>query len=429
MKRKVILTFTMLLATAFLSGCGVKQLKTSVTVEAGDELNLKATEILDIKESEASNVTFDVSNVDTNTVGTYEAVATYNKKEYKIEVVVEDTTAPEVTFSQRVLFANDVTACDIEQSIEAIYEVSEYEAQFVRFEKTGELMVMDEAAVNSLSEEIPVPCDQDKMKELGTEEVPTEEGIYKAVLLFKDAYDNEVYEQVYLVLDQTGAKIEEVPDTVVTVSEEQLSDEPEINKEDYSITDNVDGVIKTEDMLFELSVKDEENHEWLVKVSYTDRSGNDSFAEFLITVKEDVAENQTSTSGSSGSSTGGSNTNTSSGTTASNTSGGSYHPADTNKDGNLDEDELYAWISPDQQAMIDAGYGNVVALPSGGYGVLVHADGTANGKQGFEILGEYLESQGLTSQTSFGGAIRRENDWYGDCVTDIVPIDTSWNEW
>ena len=47
------------------------------------------------------------------------------------------------------------------------------------------------------------------MKELGTEEVPTE-GIYKAVLLFKDAYDNEVYEQVYLVLDKTGAKIEEV---------------------------------------------------------------------------------------------------------------------------------------------------------------------------------------------------------------------------
>ncbi|MEE1079134.1 MAG: hypothetical protein UIC64_08835, partial [Agathobacter sp.] len=178
MKRKVILTFTMLLATAFLSGCGVKQLKTSVTVEAGDELNLKATEILDIKESEASNVTFDVSNVDTNTVGTYEAVATYNKKEYKIEVVVEDTTAPEVTFSQRVLFANDVTACDIEQSIEAIYEVSEYEAQFVRFEEAGELMVMDEEAIGSLTKEIPVPCDQDKMKELGTEEVPTEEGIY-----------------------------------------------------------------------------------------------------------------------------------------------------------------------------------------------------------------------------------------------------------
>lgn len=429
MKRTVILTFTMLLVAAFLSGCGVKQLKTSVTVEAGDELNLKATEILDIKESEASNVTFDVSNVDTNTVGTYEAVATYNKKEYKIEVVVEDTTAPEVTFSQRVLFANDVTTCDIEQSIEAIYEVSEYEAQFVRFEEAGELMVMDEEAIGSLTKEIPVPCDQDKMKELGTEEVPAEEGIYKAVLLFKDAYDNEVYEQVYLVLDKTGAKIEEVPDTVVTVSEEHLADEPEINKEDYSITDNVDGVIKTEDMLFELSVKDEENHEWLVNVSYTDRAGNESLAEFLITVKEGSAGDETSTSGSSGSASSGSNTNTSSGTTASNTSGGSYDPADTNKDGNLDEDELYAWISPDQQAMIDAGYGNVVALPTGGYGVLVHADGTSNGKSGWEILGEYLESQGLTFQTSFGGAIRYENDWYGYCVTNIVPIDTSGNEW
>lgn len=287
-------------------------------------------------------------------------------------------------------------------------------------------MVMDEAAVNSLSEEIPVPCDQDKMKELGTEEVPTEEGIYKAVLLFKDAYDNEVYEQVYLVLDQTGAKIEEVPDTVVTVSEEQLSDEPEINKEDYSITDNVDGVIKTEDMLFELSVKDEENHEWLVKVSYTDRSGNDSFAEFLITVKEDVAENQTSTSGSSGSSTGGSNTNTSSGTTASNTSGGSYDPADTNKDGNVDADEAYWNISPSEQALIDAGYGNVVYY-DGGYGVLVHADNTANGKSGWEILGEYLESQGLTAAGSHGGVISYENDWHDCWVFDIFANEG--NEW
>ena len=64
MKRKVILTFTMLLATAFLSGCGVKQLKTSVTVEAGDELNLKATEILDIKGVKLQCY-FDLSNVDT----------------------------------------------------------------------------------------------------------------------------------------------------------------------------------------------------------------------------------------------------------------------------------------------------------------------------------------------------------------------------
>lgn len=430
MKRRLMLTFVMLLVAAFLSGCGVKQLKTSVTVEAGKDLKIKATDILDIKESEASEVTIDTSKVDTQKVGTYEATLNYDKKEYKLEVVVEDTTAPQVTFSERMLFANDVATCDISKCVEAVYDVSEYTAEFVRFEEAGELMVVDAEAISSLTKEIPVPCDQDKMKELGTEEVPAEEGIYKAVLLFKDAYDNEVYEQVYLVLDKTGAKIEEVPDTVVTVSEEHLSDEPEINKEDYSITDNVDGVIKTEDMHFELSVKDEENHEWLVKVSYTDRAGNESLAEFLITVKEDVTENETSTSGSSGSSAGGSNAaNPSSGTTASNTSGGSYHPADTNKDGNLDEDELYEWISPDQQAMIDAGYGNVVALPSGGYGVLVHADGTANGKQGFEILGEYLESQGLTSQTSFGGAIRRENDWYGDCVTDIVPIDTSWNEW
>ena len=86
-------------------------------------------------------------------------------------------------------------------------------------------------------------------------------------------------------------------------------------------------------------------------------------------------------------------------------------------------------LSPNEQAVIHAGYGVVVQLPTGNYGVLTHGDGYVNGVDGFVILENYLSALGLSARTMTGGWISSANDWYWYIAKDPVPIDTSNNEW
>lgn len=51
---------------------------------------------------------------------------------------------------------------------------------------------MDENAVKALTDKIPVSCDKDELMAVGTEEVPTEAGIYRSVMEVKDAHGNSV---------------------------------------------------------------------------------------------------------------------------------------------------------------------------------------------------------------------------------------------
>ena len=265
---------------------GVKQTKDSIVHEAGKELNIDVTDFFDVNEEAAGNITVDTSEVDTEMVGVYTATAKYKMHTYQIQVDVQDTQAPSVEFANRYVFTNNVAEADLAGMVAGAYDASEYTLKLVRFEKSGMLNVMTESALKDLTDAIPVPCSQEELAVMGTEEIPTEEGIYRAVLSATDTYGNVCYEEVYVILDTTGARIEDVPDKEVSVPSEKLAEAPVVNPGDYVIKDNVDGSIAEEDIVCELELRDEAAHEWLVHVSYTDRAGNESRAEFLIAVKE-----------------------------------------------------------------------------------------------------------------------------------------------
>ena len=493
---------------------GVKQTKDSIVHEAGKELNIDVTDFFDVNEEAAGNITVDTSEVDTETVGVYTATAKYKMHTYQIQVDVQDTQAPSVEFAIRYVFTNNVAEADLAGMVAGAYDASEYTLKLVRFEKSGMLNVMTESALKDLTDAIPVPCSQEELAVMGTEEIPTEEGIYRAVLSATDTYGNVCYEEVYVILDTTGARIEDVPDKEVSVPSEKLAEAPVVNPGDYVIKDNVDGSIPEEDIVCELELRDEAAHEWLVHVSYTDRAGNESKAEFLIVVKEgtDAPDEGSDTpdegtenpdTGNDTPDTGNENPGTETTYTYKNlnktmyavsgvnvrdlpASDGEklgklatgdavtvtgqcnetkwyridyngktgyvssnyltdtkpeeeddteYHPADTNKDGEVDDQEREDYITPIQWEIINAGYHNVIQCSDGSYAVLMHMNDEING---FDLLEEYLKKLDLEPvvETAHGGIIDADNDWYCwyvDKVQELIgPDDPEYwehNDW
>lgn len=413
----------------------LKQTKNSLEHEAGQELVFDAQDYFDVDEESAAEIAFDVSKVDVNTVGEYQVTATYENKAYTIKVNVVDTTAPIVKMSHRYIFTNDVAAADISGLFESVYDVSEYASKLVRFERSGDLSVMNEKALNTLVDAINTHASDDELKAVGSTDIPTEPGIYRSIVEVKDASGNAAYEEVYIILDTTGASINEVEDQVVTVQKDMLSAQPELDKTLYKALDNVDGSLTADDLNLEVVVRDEAKHEWIVKVSYTDRAGNESADEFLITVKEETASNADSSNDKSATSdkNNSSNKNNSSDknntsdkntttTDKNNTSNSTtqYDPMDTNKDGWVSESEEMSYVTPNKQKCIDAGYGVVVEMDGGEwYGCLMKSgDHTIDGRDGGDILYDYLTERGLEGQI-YGSYISSEKEWYFWTATDI----------
>lgn len=395
----------------------VKQTKNSLEHEAGEELVLEAKDFFDAEEDILAEMKIDTSEVNANKVGEYEATATYKSQEYSIDVKVVDTTAPKVNFAHRYVFANDAANVDLSDMFESTLDASECSVKLIRFERKENLSVMNEKALKTLTDAINTYAKAEDLKALGTTDIPTEEGVYRAVLEVADAHGNAAYEEIVLILDKTGAKIEDVADKTITVSADKLSAEPTVDKSEYIITDNVDGKIAADDITCQLELRDEAKHEWLVHVTYVDRAGNESKATFLIIVKE------------------GSTTQTGNGVTVTGNGSSSNQGGNTNSETNkkpTNNQDIGTWvptgdenvISPYMQMLIDAGYGNVVDWGNGSYGVLVHSDYTANGKYGLDILDEYLAARDLESVKSNAGIIDRDNDWYFYKVTEVRELIT-----
>ena len=495
----IVAAFVVVLIAVHLFA-GVKQTSDKMTHEAGKKLQLNVTDFFDVNEETAKEITLDTSKVDVNVVGAYEVTASYKMHKYVITVEVKDTQAPSVQFSNRYGFTNDISKMDLSVMVEGVYDASEYTLKLVRFEKSGSLNVMTEKALKALTDKIALPGNQEVLKNLGTDVVPAEEGIYRSVVSATDTYGNVCYEEVYVILDTTGARIEDVPDKEVLVSADKLAEAPTVNPDEYVISDNVDGRVSAKDIVCELELRDEAKHEWLVHVSYVDRAGNESTANFLIVVKEaantePVPEPEPSETPSENPGTSESDTQkpddgdkddvkpepsepeytykelnkTMYATSSVNvrdlpTSDGEklgklskdaavtvtgqcnetkwyridyngkvgyvsatyltdtkpeekddtvYDPADTDKDGVVDEEEAIAYTSPEEQKAIDAGYGNVVQIADEKYAVLMPADGSkVNGKTGSEILREYLAEMNLAPRNLSGGYINKEYYWY-----------------
>lgn len=365
--------------------------------EAGQELTLNPAVFFEVDEEKVSQIKFDTSAVNKDVVGEYVATAKFKNKIFEIKVTVVDTTAPMVEFANRYVFTNDIENASFNNTFEGVYDASEWSAKLIRFERKGNLEVMDEKVLKSYTDTIPLPGITEELQAIGTTDIPTEEGVYRAVMEIADVHGNTTLEEVYVIYDVTGARIDDTPDKTVIVTAEDLDKEPVPNREDYYIVDNVDGVIAKEDIICELELRDAEKHEWLVNVSYVDRAGNESKAVFLIIVEEGNVQDE--------------------------------DDADSNDDTDDDvvtDEEAAEDISPSEQMLLDVGVGVVVKFDNGNYGVLTYSDGYVNGLHGFEILTNYLSSIGLASNNQGSGGYLGANDeyrWY--IARDVYEVDDS----
>lgn len=440
----VMLLIVILTVVLMINQGNLKQTKHSLDHEVGHELVLTVRDYFDVDDETAKEITLDTSKVNTGEVGAYEVTASYKGKGYVIKINVVDTTAPKASLAVKYIFTNDAGNVDVSALFESVHDASECTTKLVRFERKGNLEAIDEKALNGLIDAINKHVTDDELRTVGTTDVPTEAGIYRGIIEIADTYGNASYEEICLILDTTGAEINEVADQVVTVKKDKLTALPELDKSLYKGLDNVDGILNADDFSYELVLRDEVKHEWLVKVSHTDRAGNTASADFLITVQEEKEQstnkpssdknnasdkatsnkdntssdkNNTSDKNNSSSDKNNTGNNNSSNSGNSSTSKPSYDPADTNKDGWVSEEEGMGYITPEKQACIDAGYGVVCEFDddeTGGkwYGILMpNADYQINGKYGWEILGDYLDEHGLDGQM-YGCWINTEKEWY-----------------
>ena len=101
MKKKEVLTAIGLTVALSMTGCASKEItqtKTETTVELGSECTIIPTDYFELgSKVNSDTIVVNTSAVDTNTVGEYVAVVTYNDNTYEIKVSVSDTTAPKIS--------------------------------------------------------------------------------------------------------------------------------------------------------------------------------------------------------------------------------------------------------------------------------------------------------------------------------------------
>ena len=334
-------------------------------------------------------------------------------EEYSTTQLQYDTTKPVVELTDRVVFTNDIEKVNsgIIEILASVKDESEYTAKFIRFEKKDVLATMDEYVLKRLEESIMDFGTDKEALSLGTEEIPVQPGIYRSVLEVADVHGNAAYREVFIVLDKTGAIINDMQDMVVKVPANMLNEKPAFDMTVIKGYDEVDGTLSSELFGIEVLLKDEAKHEWSVVVTYTDRAGNKSQNGFLITVEEEkkqTVSNDNQNKPADKPTSGGSNNNT------------QYNQKDVNKDGEVNDDEAMMYITPEKQACIDAGYGVVVELHGGEmYAVLMKdSDHIINGKDGGQILWDYLHERDLRGDVG-GCWINPANEWYWYIAEDI----------
>lgn len=276
MKKSLVIGILTVIMSLSLVGCVPKQIKDSITVEAGEELSLEAEDFF----SSADGVTFDTTDVDTSKVGEYEVTATYKNNDYSITVRVEDTTAPEFELVEDSIVTNDVDSLDAESLIASVEDVSKTTA------------------------------------ELKLDEEPTEDGDYTASVVVTDEYGNSSEKSISIAVDTTAPVISGVKD-------ETVSAEPTVESLNYTAEDSRDGEVSVE-----TSIEKTGDSEYTVTAVAKDKAGNGAKETAILTLEDEkTASNDSNSTTKNQSTSKGSSKSTSKSSSSQSTSQAEAQPA------------------------------------------------------------------------------------------------------
>ena len=217
----------------------ITQTTEKMYIEAGEKFSLKASDFLMFDEEYADMITIDMSEVDTLQVGEYEVIATCEDKEYVLTIFVRDTTAPTIELNERVFYyTKDSVWGELDTIIAEVSDLSEVSEKIIGYEYIGDLTEVNREYVATLTDNVP----SQPMLEGLTEEIPTESGVYRMVIIVEDAYGNATYEEVYIVFGNVltptinvEEPIEEIQDTITVEYNKVLPYTDENGAEGYIV--------------------------------------------------------------------------------------------------------------------------------------------------------------------------------------------------
>lgn len=265
-----------------LCGCGKPELKKeSITIEVGNELELNAGDFFETSEKKLEKISFDTSKIDTEQPGDYIAEAKYEKEKYVIKVKVEDTIAPVVKMRRDYIFTNDYKTFDYASIIESIDDATKCTVILDGIcKKITNFSTIDEEVIQELTGKL------SEASGTGTKEKIeiTEDGIYNGVLKISDTSGNSTYKKIIIFYDTTAPSVKNFSN--FTVEQEDVTSKPEVDFTRYTIIDNFDGEITTENIHTLVNLIDKEKHQYKVSIMSKDRAGNTLEASCILTVRK-----------------------------------------------------------------------------------------------------------------------------------------------
>lgn len=209
-------------ALTALTGCGkIEVISETVKVELGQELSEDPRDYVAAdKEDQYEDVVIDLSGVDTNAVGTYEASVTYKDTVYTVTVEVVDTTAPEIDPAEliEVQAGAELTAEDI---LGTVTDLADVECVITSVNKVAEIAEFKEGMTAS--------ADADNGEELTAVELE-EEGIYEVTAYAVDASGNRTGAAALVIADATAPALEEESYEITVDASGYETDETDIDE-------------------------------------------------------------------------------------------------------------------------------------------------------------------------------------------------------
>ena len=259
MKKRNILLTTAFVGALSLGGCGKAELKPlaeQIEVELGSSLDENVTAYVALDEKAAKEATLDLSAVDTNKTGTYKASVAYKEQTAAFEVVVKDTTAPEVTLVDKVtvaagtpLHAKDVIAevTELSGEVTAVFENAEPEmAKQTEATETLEVAVTEMPETEAVAE---VAQSKEETETFMVGAVTCTDdttvfgsvGAYDVLLTVVDASGNETEVKVSVIVGEAPEFLG-IEDLTVTVGTERMDYLEGVTATDYKGTDITDRI-------------------------------------------------------------------------------------------------------------------------------------------------------------------------------------------
>lgn len=273
------------------SSVNIEQTVNEVTIEAGTELTIVASDYFDVDEETAKKAVVDTSKVDTTKVGEYEAIVTFGKNNYSIKVIVVDTTAPNVSLDYYILYTNSLDAIGIAE-YGAVSDYSACTSAVSRFEKVKDAGALTDADLTTLVNDMLGASDPSTFESRETA-VPSEDGVYSAILTVTDAFGNKTEKEVLVVYDTTAPEVSLSETTnSITVKANDIETKPDLSLDKVSAVDNFDGELTVSED--NVSVADKgtngDTHTWEVVVSVKDKAGNEDTLTYTIVVEKKTTQ-------------------------------------------------------------------------------------------------------------------------------------------